>query len=316
MIIPLILLLLFNCIQTIQVGLIQNVYLNVPNFSSPLIYGSCDQCLCLMINSNQTIVSFNCYQNNRTCQLFNNSLNFFRNQLNDELNSSFYFLQYPPRNFTDLLWSFDQSINDESSFVYMTQKGVVSYISPGIYGRGAALVFNGTQYLTASSPYLDTISNGFTFEMWIYMIGSLLPNQVDLGLVGQCLSQSTGNCLHMLVRSNHSYLGFYGYDCNGKRLLLFNIWYHIAFVYNVTGELRQSIFLNGQLDNSVIPASGLNPMMNISLTIGNILNLVDSEAYHGYIDQLSYSSRPKSSNEILDDATLVFYFAFNNNSFL
>ncbi|CAF1647480.1 unnamed protein product, partial [Adineta ricciae] len=41
-----------------------------------------------------------------------------------------------------------------------------------------------------------------------------------------------------------------------------------------------------------------------------------SEAYHGYIDQLSYSSRPKSSNEILDDATLVFYFAFNNNSFL
>ncbi|CAF1678838.1 unnamed protein product, partial [Adineta ricciae] len=136
MIILLILLLLFNCIQTIQVGFIQNVYLNVPNFSSTLIYGSCDQCLWLMINSNQTIVSFNCYQNNRTCQLFNNGLNFPRNQLNDELNTSFYFLQYPPRYFTDLLWSFDQSINDESSFVYMTQKGVVSYISPGIYGRG------------------------------------------------------------------------------------------------------------------------------------------------------------------------------------
>ncbi|CAF1690924.1 unnamed protein product, partial [Adineta ricciae] len=105
------------------------------------------------------------------------------------------------------------------------------------------------------------------------MIGSLLPNQVDLGL-----------------------------DCNGKRLLLFNIWYHIAFVYNVTGELQQSIFINGQLDNSVIPASGLNPMTNISLTIGNIQNLDNSEAYHGYIDQLSYSSRPKSPNEILDDA--------------
>ncbi|CAF1476888.1 unnamed protein product, partial [Adineta ricciae] len=183
----------------------------------------------------------------------------------------------------------------------MTQKGVVSYISPGIYGRGVALVFNGVQYLTASSPYLDTTSNGFTFEMWIYIIGSLLPNQVDLGLV---------------VRSNHSYLSFYGNDCSEKRLLLFNIWYHIAFVYNLTEGLRQSIFINDQLDNSVIPSSGLNPMTNIPLTIGNIQNLVNSEAYHGYIDQLSYSSRPKSSNEILDDATLVFYFAFNNNSFL
>ncbi|CAF1544767.1 unnamed protein product [Adineta ricciae] len=237
-----------------------------------------------MINSNQTIVSFNCYQNNRTCQLFNNGLNFFRNQLNDELNTSFYFLQYPPRNFTDLLWSFDRSINDESSFVYMTQKGVVSYILPRIYGRGAALVFNGAQYLTASSPYLDTTSNGFTFEMWIYMIGSLLPNQVDLGLVGQCLRQNTGNCLHMSVRK----------------------------------RLPQSIFINGQLDSSVIPSGGLNlnPMTNISLTIGNIQDLVNSQAYHGYLDQLSHSSRPKSSNEILDDATLVFYFAFNSNSFL
>ncbi|CAF1337803.1 unnamed protein product [Adineta ricciae] len=202
--------------MSIQVGLVQNVYLNVPNFSSTLIYGSCDQ-------------------NNRTCQLFNNSLNFFRNQLNDELNTSFYLLQYPPRNLTDLLWTFDRSINDESNFVYMTQKGVVSCISPGIYGPGAALVFN----------------------------------------VSYC------------------------------------------FVYNVTGELQQSIFINGQLDSSVIPSGGLNPMTNISLTIGNIQkNLDNSQAYHGYIDQLSYSSRPKSSSEILGDATLVFYFAFNNNSFL
>jgi hypothetical protein len=198
----------------------------------------------------------------------------------------------------------------------MTQKGSVSYISPGIYGQGSAIFFNDTQYLTASSPYLDTTSNGFTFEMWIYTTGSLVSGQTDLGLVGQCLYINSSNCLHMLVRLNHSYLGFYHDDCNGNQILLYNTWYHLAFVYNLTGGLRQSIFINGQLDKSNTPWGRLNPMTNVPLTIGNIMRLSNSQGYHGYIDQLSYSSRPKSSSEILDDATLVFYFAFNNNSFL
>ena len=59
-------------------------------------------------------------------------------------------------------------------------------------------------------------------------------------------------------------------------------------------------------------------MNTIPLTIGIDLFVQNGRFYHfyGYIDQLSYLSTAKTGNEILDDATLIVYFSFNQNSLL
>ncbi len=68
----------------------------------------------------------------------------------------------PPEYCISLFWPFDGSINNASNLVDSKQN--VS-ISPGIYGRGLVISFDGLQYRFVSSPYLDTASHGFTFEL-------------------------------------------------------------------------------------------------------------------------------------------------------
>jgi hypothetical protein len=110
---------------------------------------------------------------------------------------------------------------------------------------------------------------------------------------------------------------FYAGNCNGQLILTNQTWYHIAFVYNATTQSRVT-FVNGVLDcnqttNPLQITDNLTP-----LTIGIvILASGTSERYfHGYIDQLSYVSRLKSVSEIFDDANLIVYFSFNQNSLL
>ncbi|UJR14683.1 hypothetical protein I4U23_001676 [Adineta vaga] len=303
----------FICTKSIQIGLIHNVSLTAESISPTLFYGSCDQCLCTMIYSNGTIISMNCYRSNGTCYLFGKDLQSSRNHLNDTFNSTFYFLQLPPIDFVSLFWPFDGNIYESSNQIDTTQNGNVSFVSPGIYGRGSAINFDGSQYLLASSPYLNLTSNGFTFEMWIYInkIANTLEHQ---NLVGQCLYTNSSNCLHLTIKGNISFLGFYSNDCSGSTILSISTWYHIAFVYNATVP-RQLIYLNGKVDSNQ-SAGRLNPMDSIPLTIGNGLDRSPRRMFFGYMDQLSYVNRPKFSSEILDDATLVFYFSFTNGSFL
>jgi hypothetical protein len=119
--------LIFIDIQAIQVGFIQNASLIPSDTSSSFVYGSCDACLCAMLNSNQTIVSFNCYKNNGTCRLFTDYLLTVLYQLTDKSDSIFYFLQLPPTLITSLFWAFDGSIN-EALIVSMLHQIVISHL--------------------------------------------------------------------------------------------------------------------------------------------------------------------------------------------
>ncbi len=49
--------------------------------------------------------------------------------------------QLPPEYCISLFWPFDESINDASNPVDSNQNGI---ISPGIYGRGSAISFDGS----------------------------------------------------------------------------------------------------------------------------------------------------------------------------
>ncbi len=90
-----------------KVAKIVNVSLNLPIWSprsmtAPILNGSCEECLCaIMTNSSDLnsissigIGSFNCFINNNTCQFFSNG-SFYEYWLNNDMNTTFYFLYQP-----------------------------------------------------------------------------------------------------------------------------------------------------------------------------------------------------------------------------
>ncbi len=132
-------------------------------------------------------------------------------------------------------------------------------------------------------------------------------------MIGMCQSRSQDKCLHLLIRNNATYLGFFNDDCNGSTIVDINQWHHIAFVYDYNIR-TQYIYLNGQLEcthNSSGPFRGNSG----DITVG-LANMSTPISYWtGYINQLSYVSRAKTATEILTDATLVAYYSFDNGSF-
>ena len=89
-------------------------------------------------------------------------------------------------------------------------------------------------------------------------------------------------------------------------------WYHIAFVFDCATR-NQSVYLDGVLDfsrQSNISYQGTNG----SLTIGMNTLHNPSFRFDGLIDQLSFTNRSTTSDEILRDATLTLYVSFDGNS--
>ena len=119
-------------------------------------------------------------------------------------------------------------------------------------------------------------------------------------------------CLHLAVRDQKLYLGFFFDDVSGSAVLATSKWYHVAFVFDCDTR-NQFIYLDGVMDGSR-QANMCFQGYNQSLTFGTIEAFVPSSYFDGQIDQLSYTNRAKNSTEILRDATLVLHIPFDNNS--
>ena len=90
---------LWHCFKTtannvIVVPVIHNVSLQMFNASSTIINGTCHECFCALI-SNTTLISFNCFENNKTCEMFSKPLEMDSFSLVNDSTSSVYFLSLP-----------------------------------------------------------------------------------------------------------------------------------------------------------------------------------------------------------------------------
>ena len=160
--------------------------------------------------------------------------------------------------------------------------------------------------------FLVPANTSWTFELWIYP--QSVPSGPDSPLIARCPSQSTDRCLHLIIRNQKVYFGFYNDDVSGVQTLVPLRWYHLAFVFDCSTR-NQSIYIDGFLDSNR-QASGCYQGGQGNLTIGFLEYplYVGSYYYDGFIDQLSYTSRSKTADEILRDATLTVYFSFDNGS--
>jgi hypothetical protein len=78
-----------------SITVIHNVSLRMLNYNSTIMNGPCQECLCAMFLNATPISAFNCFKNNKTCELFSNSLqsSFFTLTKNEA--SSVYFSSLP-----------------------------------------------------------------------------------------------------------------------------------------------------------------------------------------------------------------------------
>ena len=214
----------------------------------------------------------------------------------------------------DYLWTFDSSFGDLSSTMNFTSINGARYSSSTITGYGATLSLNASQsqFLWMNAPFLVPANTSWTFELWIYP--QSVPSGPDSPLIARCPSQSTDRCLHLIIRNQKVYFGFYNDDVSGVQTLVPLRWYHLAFVFDCSTR-NQSIYIDGFLDSNR-QASGCYQGGQGNLTIGFLEYplYVGSYYYDGFIDQLSYTNRSKTADEILRDATLTVYFSFDNGS--
>jgi hypothetical protein len=133
------------------------------------------------------------------------------------------------------------------------------------------------------------------------------------GIFGQCDSSSTTDkCLSLTIKDQRLHLGFNNDDLDGiTRLSTSSItWHHVAFVYDYT-LMQQSIYLDGVLE-ATTGASGV-PAGPYKGTTGSVtIGWTTTGGYfNGEIDQVQVSSGAKTACEILNDATLTAYYAFD-----
>ena len=166
------------------------------------------------------------------------------------------------------------------------------------------------QSVSITQPFLPLYNRSWTFEAWIYLHSC--SNGTNYPILGQCEAEASDRCLHLVVNQLKLFLGFYNDRAESLANLTASQWYHTAFMFD-SATRNQSIYLDGSLaacrqaNNSY---QGTNGTLNIGVNFWSSGN----QYFDGLIDQLSYTNRSKTSEEILRDATLTLHFSFDGNS--
>ena len=211
-----------------------------------------------------------------------------------------------------VVWSFDSTATDLNNVYNGSTQNGATY-SNGIpanvpyFGSGQALSLNGVnQFVSIPSPFLPLNFTSFTIESWIYP--SAVTN--DRGIFGQCQCSTCANqCLYFICRGGRVFIDFTMNDLYGSATLVINTWYHVAFVYNYQTQ-QQILYVNGVQDamkSNVAPYQGTNG----SIQIGATQVFATTNFFNGFIDNVWVTTRAKSSDEILRDASLMVYYSFD-----
>ncbi|CAF1353248.1 unnamed protein product [Rotaria magnacalcarata] len=120
-----------------------------------------------------------------------------------------------------IFWSFDSTLQD----LYNNFNGIgintPGYSSPGYNGAGACLWLNQSlsQSVTINTTFLNMAYTSFTLEVWAYA-NSLHNNNpyTDNAVFGQFQQNIQDHSLHIIIRNQRIYLGFFSDDLQGNQV--------------------------------------------------------------------------------------------------
>lgn len=121
-----------------------------------------------------------------------------------------------------IFWGFDGSLQDLYSNFNGIGTNSPTYQSPGFNGVGSCLYLNKSASQSATiltPPFLNMAYTSFTLQSWMY--AETLCNGVgcnDNALFGQFQVNNFSRSLHIIVRNQVIYLGFFGNDVQGNQV--------------------------------------------------------------------------------------------------
>ena len=132
----------------------------------------------------------------------------------------------------------------------------------------------------------------FSVAAWV-KIKEYLPGKKDYCIIGT-MNNTYQQGIHLLIRDQKPYFGFYNNDLQGKTNLEAGKWYHLVWRYNkLSGE--QAIFLNGKLDSRSLGHPAYKGRDNLYI---GVAGFNWSSYMLGKIDNLSIWSRALGEEEI------------------
>ncbi|CAF4586217.1 unnamed protein product [Rotaria socialis] len=169
-----------------------------------------------------------------------------------------------------------------------------SYNSPDINGCDSCIYLNASTYQSINiltPPFLNMAYASFTLRAWF--------------------DQDTqDHFLHIGVRNQRIYIGFYNDNTQGYQTLLPYVWYHMAYIYDYL-TLTQYVYINGVLDAPNSPRRLYKGTAG-NMIIGTNKVFFPLNYWNDCIDQVCYFSRAKKASEILSNVTLNVAYTFNN----
>ena len=169
-------------------------------------------------------------------------------------------------------WLFDDTFEDAGVIRNATGVNHPSFL-PGYVNQSVLLNATFNQSVVAS--HIPLTNTSFSITTWFNV--SAFVNPVHHGLFGICSIIAANKCLYLTIRQTLSnyylYMDFYGNSCQGTINILVRTWYHVGFVFDKT-TMTQSIYLNGELDQSCSVSSPLMLTPSTLTSIGNIPLLI------------------------------------------
>ncbi len=209
-------------------------------------------------------------------------------------------------------WSFNGNLNDTYGVYHgISANGTVQWISPGYSGYGMAAYFANKTYCLVPHS-LNLIGSSFTISTWIQLLGNAPLNSSEFGLFTHCENKTIDKCLYLTVRYGKLLSSLYiSNNLTGNTFLTSYVWYHVAYVYDRVA-LSQSIYLNGQLDGILSPSDIFQSNAS-QMWIGASPYMNNYPNPFAYMDEMIIVPRVKNASELLDEATLVVYYRFDNS---
>ena len=127
-----------------------------------------------------------------------------------------------------------------------------SYSSSGINGYGSCLYLNASasQSVTIySPPFLNMAQTSFSLVVWAFATTYNGANTTwfDSAVFGQFENNTLDRSLHIAVRNQRIYLGFFADDISGNQILLPGVWYHVR-IFPESRAKKDDAYIGSCLD--------------------------------------------------------------------
>lgn len=192
----------------------------------------------------------------------------------------------------ELYLSFDNDRTEDKSLRHrkLTADGITQNFETT---RGQYATFDkGSRISLPTAAELNIRDHDFTVSAWV-KIPEYLPGKDDYTVIG-ARNNAYQHGLHLIIRDQKPFMGFFNNDLQGNSNIEPNRWYNITWRYNKSNG-EQAIFVDGKLDAI---STGRPPYMGSdSLYVG--FNQTEQTYMIGMLDNLCIWSRVLSDKEIL-----------------